>query len=213
MTHRARAPDGLDATRLNLSDDGANVPKLRDTHFIRDGVRVEQRMQLEDGRQKGLRTILTERGKFLDAQGHALLKLCGPCEAGTPRHESNEGGFGNEQCCATYVLSQEPDFLAQKEWLTEVIEGLGFSILFYPKYHCEFNFIELLWGWLKAYHRRNSTYNFKDLERELPLTVSGRLPVAFVRRSFRHCLRFIDGYRVGPTGLALAYAVRKYRSH
>jgi hypothetical protein len=30
MTHRARAPDALDATRLNLSDGGVNAAKQRD---------------------------------------------------------------------------------------------------------------------------------------------------------------------------------------
>jgi len=40
----------------------------------------------------------------------------------------------------------EPDFLEQKEWLTEEIEMLGHKIIFYPKYHCELNFIENIWG-------------------------------------------------------------------
>jgi hypothetical protein len=29
------------------------------------------------------------------------------------------------RCCAVYVLSQQPDFLEQKEWLTECIEKHG----------------------------------------------------------------------------------------
>jgi hypothetical protein len=163
-----------------------------------------------DGVQKGLRTVLTERGKFRDAGGHALRKLCEACEAGVLREQRQAEGFDVDACCATF---QEPDFLAQREWLTEVVEGHGCTIIFYPKYHCELNFIELIWGWLKGYHRRTCTYKFADLQRELPASMEARLPVSVVRKAFRHCLRFMAGYRLGLTGPALAYTVRRYRSH
>ena len=39
------------------------------------------------------------------------------------------------------------------------------------------------------------------------------MPVAFVRRAFRHCMRFTTGYREGLTGPLLMFAVQKYRSH
>jgi hypothetical protein len=112
-----------------------------------------------------------------------------------------------------YVLSQEPDFKAQKAWLEEVVERLGYELFFYPKYHCELNYIEMSWGWLKAHHRNNCTYTYKDLRASLPNTVEELLPLAFVRRAARHCERFMDGYRRGLTGPLLAYAVKKYRSH
>ena len=54
-----------------------------------------------------------------------------------------------EQCCARYCLSQEEDFKQQKEWLAEVVELLGSDIILYPKFHCELNFIEMLWSQLK----------------------------------------------------------------
>ena len=41
-----------------------------------------------------------------------------------------------------YVLSQEEDFLEQEERLAEVIQRAGFNIIFYPKHHCELNYIE-----------------------------------------------------------------------
>jgi hypothetical protein len=40
-------------------------------------------------------------------------------------------------------LRKQPDFAAQKEWLREVVEEFDFEVLYYPKYHCELNFIEL----------------------------------------------------------------------
>ena len=33
MTHKAEAPDGLDASKLNKSDGGANVPKMRGSYY------------------------------------------------------------------------------------------------------------------------------------------------------------------------------------
>ena len=39
------------------------------------------------------------------------------------------------------------------------------------------------------------------------------VPIAFVRRAFNHCLRFMAGYRVGLTGAVLEYAIKKYKSH
>ena len=108
-------------------------------------------------------------------------------------------------CCASYVLSQEADFLEQEEWLAEVVKKAGFNILFYPKCHCELNYIELVWGWTKSYHRRTCTYNYKDLKRDLPKTLSETWPIADFKRFFRYCLRFMSGHREGLEGPLLDY--------
>ena len=39
------------------------------------------------------------------------------------------------------------------------------------------------------------------------------MPIAYVRRAFDDCLRFMAGYRVGLTGVVLEYAFKKYKSH
>ena len=85
MTHRARPPDGLYASALNLSDGGKNVKPMRDGwYWAKDAdgndVRVTQRMQNDKGVQKGMRTILMERGnKHLGFGGHELKKICRFC--------------------------------------------------------------------------------------------------------------------------------------
>ena len=66
---------------------------------------------------------------------------------------------------------------------------------------------------MKDYHRRTCTYNFKDLQRELPITYTDRLPLEFVQRAFTYCLRFMNGYREGLVGPELDYAVKKYKGH
>ena len=52
----------------------------------------------------------------------------------------------SDNCCAVRVLSLQPDFLAQKPLVKEVIESRGDKVIFYPKFHCELNFIEMFWG-------------------------------------------------------------------
>ena len=52
-------------------------------------VRVEQPMQTAAGIQKGLKTILTERGKFRDAV--ELRKICNPHH--TPIEDRIAGGY------------------------------------------------------------------------------------------------------------------------
>ena len=67
----------------------------------------------------------------------------------------------------------------------------------------------MVWGWIKAHHRNNCTYNYLALKKGLPITLDELMPIAFVRRAFNHCLR----YRVGLTGAVLEYANKEYKSH
>ena len=136
QNHRSLPSDALRASALNLSDGGKNVQKQRSGWFIDDnGIRITQTMQRPDGVQKGVRTILKERGLWTTA-----LKL----------PEARE------------FLGQQPDFLSQKSWLQETLgSDDSFFLDFYPKFHCEFNFIELYWGAAKAYARRNRDYRFE----------------------------------------------------
>ena len=197
QNHHARRPDALWADNLNLSDGGKNTKLVRDT--IWNG--VLQQMQTPDGRQKGIRTILNERNLWIDG-----LKLdCKHCKEKTPP-------ANNLQCCARRILSQCEDFKVDKCWLEETVEALGHKLLFFPKFHCELNFIEMLWGYVKAKLRRMCTFSFSDLKRRLPELLNS-IPLPFVRRASRRCLRYIDGYRIGLIGPELDYAIRKYKGH
>ena len=70
---------------------------------------------------------------------------------------------------------------------------------FYPKFHCEFNFIELYWGASKACVRRHYDYTFAGLQRILPVALHS-VPIESIRRFARKCFRFMDGYRVTDEG-------------
>jgi len=55
----------------------------------------------------------------------------------------------NKWCCLSRVISLQDDFLNEKPEIQHYLEGRGHVCLFYPKFHCEINPIEMLWGYMK----------------------------------------------------------------
>ena len=191
QNHQARAENALHVSHLNLSDGGKNAPKLRAGWFLRDGQRVEQPMQNAAGVQLGLKSILEGRGLW------------------------PPGGI--KLVDARKKLAEQPDFKEQRGRLVERMIGAGQHILMFPKYHCEFNFIENLWGRMKVYLRRNCEYDFAALQQSIPVAVAS-VPVAVIRRYAQRCDRFMDAYRPMAGGVQLtpaqvARAVKQYKSH
>ena len=214
-------PGGLDISNLKMSDgrpSHAQVDMVDGWLLDEHNVRHVQSMHFECGKQKGVKQILIERemNKSKSDKGHVLNLQCNVCKIKTTEAERQKGiemGYIEKKCCMSYVLSHEPDFEAQEEWLTQVVHDAGFEIIFYPKYHCELNYIEMIWGWAKSHHHRTCTYNYKDLKARLPETFDDLLPVGLVRKFLQHCLRFMSGYRQNLEGPLLDYAMRKYTSH
>ena len=145
QNHRALPPDALNAKVLPLKDGGKNVKPQRNGWFTHNKETIIQSMMTSEGKPKGLRTILTERGLW-----DCTLSRNGAMEK----------------------LQQERDFQEQQCWLQEIVsKHPGFLLDFYPKFHCEFNFIEMYWAACKAFTRRNCTYSFKDLVKIVPLAL------------------------------------------
>ena len=183
--HHKKSPDGLFAWDRNISD-GGKMTKQQDGWWIDDnGVRRVQSMVFPDGTVKGLRTILTERGNW---------------------------GYTRRIDAARATLAAYPDFTEQGEWLHETVTNAGHSIDYYPKFHCELNYIEMVWAFCKQQLRRRCTYSFPDMRTALPNTLH-EVPFAFHRRALRHCTRFMTGYRQGLHGLLLDYVMKKCQGH
>jgi transposase len=47
----------------------------------------------------------------------------------------------------------QPDFANVKSLLEEACEKRGFQVLFLPKFHCELNFLEQCWSYVKRIYR------------------------------------------------------------
>ena len=60
---------------------------------------------------------------------------------------------GQMDCCCWCVIFSQPDFVAQKSHLEEYITSRGHICDFYPKLHCELNFIEQYWDAVKLHYQ------------------------------------------------------------
>ena len=179
--HCAFSEDALNVHRMNVGPGGAQ-PRMRDT--IWDG-KVQQ-MVMSDGRPKGMRIVLQERG--VDTMG---------MKAGDMR----------------LVLGNHSDFKNEKTALEHFVQGKGQRAIYIPKFHCELNPIERVWGEAKRYTRSHCDYSFAGLERTIiPALESVRLDT--IRKYFRKCREYMQAYREGNVGGSeVEKAVQKYKSH
>ena len=69
-------------------------------------------------------------------------------------------------------MENQPDFQNEKSRLEIEIVQRGHECLFYPKFHCELNYIEYFWAAVKRYKRENCNYSFSELIIYLFMNVS-----------------------------------------
>ena len=135
--------------------------------------------------------------------GQILNRMCVSCREHTEKDDPSV------TCCSYHVLSNEPDFMSQKSWLSETAEKYpGCQLIFYPKFHCELNFIEMVWAWAKAHHRSTCTYKYNDLKTGLPGTFDELMPISFGR----HLIIVYVACTVTEADLSVL-SLKKYESH
>ncbi|THU75878.1 hypothetical protein K435DRAFT_706193 [Dendrothele bispora CBS 962.96] len=178
-THQKRAPDALSARKMPKG------PSEKWTHY-KDGPRMRPGTlpsgQLQDlyfpddhptmpGWFKGMQVILEERGLYPETG-----RLNAQCEGFKCPPERTD-------CCCRRVLFNQPDFVNQKSALEELIESRGHICDFYPKYHCELNFIEQYWGAGKFSYRNHVSVPKKIEEMEARVCESlDSVPLQQIRR-------------------------------
>ena len=93
---------------------------------------------------KGMKVVLEEWGLFqLQDNGKPLNGEC-------KDFKCTEGAM---DCCCRHIIFNQPDFACVKSHLEEVITAHGHLCDFYPKFHCELNYIEQYWGAVKLLYR------------------------------------------------------------
>ena len=94
------------------------------------------------------------------------------------------------------VLSAQPDFLAQKTLAEELGEKRGHIVSFLPKYHCELNFIEMVWCKAKQKTREMCNYTFTGLQQHVPIaldSISVSQCRLWARKSRDYCAAYLEG--------------------
>ena len=145
-----------------------------------------QKMVAADGTPKGMRKVLEERGVSV---------------------------AGMKAADMWKTLGEMRDFKYEKTKVETYIQAKGHRCLFLPKYHCELNPIERVWGHAKRHTRENCDYTFHGLER----TISPALEAAstdLIRKYFRKARDYARAYREGHTaGPEVEKALKTYKSH
>jgi hypothetical protein len=196
--HAAFKSDALVASRMNLKP-GRKQPKMRNTVFSPNN--QHQSMVNENGEPKGMKQVLIERGLWKDGL-NADCQLC----------KDKIDDENRVDCCARRIISLQPDFLNQRSALEEVILEAGHKCIFYPKFHCELNYIERYWGAAKRHTRENCDYSWSGLQRIVPAALES-VNIVTIRKFARKAWRYMDLYKKGITGKLAEYAAKKYKSH
>jgi hypothetical protein len=118
---------------------------------------------------KGMEQIIQERGLW-PAEG--LIAQC-------PKFRCPPG---RTDCCCRRLLFSQRDFAQHKSQLQELIESRGHLCDFYPKYHCELNFIEQYWGAAKLRFRSMERATTIDKMEKLIIACLDDIPLLQIRR-------------------------------
>jgi hypothetical protein len=90
---------------------------------------------------------LAKEAKSRQAEVEGLEPGC-LARFGVPEPDKQDGNRP-VNCCMQRLLSLQDDFKNEKPLLQLIIEGAGHTCQFLPKFHCELNPIELVWGQAK----------------------------------------------------------------
>ncbi|THU92285.1 hypothetical protein K435DRAFT_672399 [Dendrothele bispora CBS 962.96] len=205
-SHMKRAPDALSARKMPKGPklgwtQHPNGPKMRDGFFngAAQPFYYPDNHPTMPGWFKGMEQIIRERG----------LYPAGGLRATCPTKCDDKA----DRCCCRRVLFLQPDFIAQKPQLQEYIESRGHICDFYPKFHCECNFIEQYWGAAKYRYRMTAkTDNIEDMKQNIKNCLDG-VPWLHILRYANRSARYIHAYREGLDGAQAAWANRRYHGH
>jgi hypothetical protein len=111
-------------------------------------------------------------------------------------------------------MTNEEDFMAQTGMLSENITSAGHLVDFFPKFHCEINWIEYYWGISKRFARDHCNYTIDALRITIPLALSS-VSNPTIHAFYHQCLRRVEAYRAGIDFGTQEFGVftKQYKSH
>jgi hypothetical protein len=228
--HSAYSKRALRASKMNLGPAG-KTPEMDPGWFVLDGVHYDQPMQFSNdpavpaqlrGKPKGIAQVLWER-ELWPAEG--MIHTC------SRRPKKEDRICSGTHCCATRLLSLQPDFRAQKCNVQDVIESQGHLCTFLPKFHPELNWIEYFWGQTKRYTRWHCAYDIKSLRKNVPAALDSVprgsppappkceilaltcLSATLTWKYWRKSQRILHAYRDGFTYGTKEFTQRAYKQH
>jgi hypothetical protein len=208
--HNAFHPKALVASRMQLAP-GGKQPEMKEGFDHNRG--LPQAMVYPDnykdvflaGKVKGLKAVLKERGLWpregRSPFGGKFLLEC-------PTTQGRSGCLPEEKgrCCAKSVMAAQRDFQEQKGWLQEEFEAAHQEVIFYPKFHCELNFIEQFWCAAKWYSRENCEYSIEGLRRVVPDALHS-VSSQSINRFYHRAIRTLEAYASG-----LIYGTKEFKN-
>ena len=129
----------------------------------------------------------------------------------------------DEWCCMHSVLACQEDFRSERPLIQVIIEDAGHVCLFLPRFHCELNPIEMLWGYAKyrmciyCFSRSLSRLGYPDYRnsadgkfvnvRDLVPQCLNSCSITTIRRFFQKSWRYMDAYQYVHRCYSRAYVV------
>lgn len=108
------------------------------------------------------------------------------------------------------ILSYHHDFATEK---TKIEQREGLKAIFLPKFHCELNPIERVWGQAKKYSRAYTNFTFVRLRTIIDPALDS-VAIDLIRKYFRRVREYERAYLEGKkAGKELEQAVKVFKSH
>jgi len=154
------------------------------------------------GRKKKEKKSNFEERVFLETIEQYQARVADRCEIG-------------KDCCALRILEDQTDFKKEVSLLETIVRQADHEVIFYPKFHCELNYIEYYWAALKRYTRENCKYTFSELERTVLEAMDSveLIQLKTIRRFAMRSKRWMLAYINGLTEEQRVYAEKVYQSH
>ena len=115
-------------------------------------------------------------------------------------------------CCMKRMVALQPDFMEQRPHVAEIVEAAGHEFVMLPKFHCEFNYIEMLWSSCKGYTRPRMDGSTNML-REVVLEALASVPLSTIRKYARHTYRYMHIHHAGVDPHSVDFVAKQYSSH